>query len=198
MSRLTNALAGVSALAFISLPGVSWAQDMPVHAVIGGVYANTEVFGVNADAVAFGGNVIFSGMSGIGAEGVVGYANVSAGGGSADAWTVGGALFYRTMDYAIGGGVEHQSVDFGGFSVNGTNYGGAIEGYLSEMVTLSANGGGFSGSGASGWFIGGGATLYPIPNLALGVGIGHADAGAGAGTTSYGGGLEFIPFSTFQ
>jgi hypothetical protein len=195
MLRGYQLLAGVCALAALGFAGTASAQGMPgLHAVAGGGYVNTEVGGVNADGWAVGGGAILGGM-GFGGEAVLGYGSVSAGGGSADAWTTGGGLFYRTMEYAVGGGLQYTSIDIGGPNVHVTNYGVAGEFYPSEMITLAAGGGGFTGTGgADGWNIGGGATFYITPDVAVDAGVGYADASGGGDATNVGVGFEVMPF----
>jgi hypothetical protein len=133
---------------------------------------------------------------GFGGEAVLGYASVSAGGGAdLDAWTTGGGIFYREMQYAVGAGVQYTNLSFGGPDFQVTNYGAAGEYYASDMITLAVAGGGFSGSfSTDGWNIGGGATVYPTPDVAVGASVGYTDASGGGDATTLGINLEILPF----
>lgn len=196
MSRYSYAMAGASALALLTISAPAFAQGMPVlHGVAGGGYVNTDVGGSNADGWAIGGGAILNGGMGFGGEAVLGYGSVSAGGSDLDAWTTGGGIFYRDMNYAIGGGVQYSSVDIGGPDFHLTNYGLAGEYYASQNFTVAATGGGFSGTGgADGFSLGAGATLYPTPNIAFDANVGYTDFDGGRDATNLSVGLEVLPF----
>jgi len=191
MARFTLALAGVSALA-IALPAAAQAQGMaPVHGTVSGQYADVD----SADAWTGDLGIIYNGGIGLGGQANIGFGTIDFGGGDADIWGIGGGLIYGFDGGKVGGGVQYQSLDLGfGFDGNVTNYGAAGEAYMANILTLAGRIGGFSGTGnLDGFYVGGGAAVYPMANLALKADIDYADADGGD-FTSYGVGAEFLPF----
>jgi hypothetical protein len=199
MARISFALAGVSALAIAALPAVAQAQGMaPIHGTIAGQYSSLDVGG-GSDVDAWFGDVgaVYNGGIGVGGQANLGFGTLDGAGSEADLWGIGGALSYRMDDFKAGAGMQYQSLGEGGSDINVTNYGVAGEAYFGDMMTVAGRFGGFSGSPSTdGWYIGGGAAIYPIPNLALMGDYDLADPDGSGDITSYGVGAEFLPFAT--
>lgn len=197
MARFSFALAGVSALAIAALPAVAQAQGMaPVHAIVSGGYTTMEIPGPNRDAWSGVAGLVYNGAEGFGVEGVVGFAASDVGGFDIDGWTVGGGAFYRTAQYAFGGGVQYQSTDLGP-DRHSTSYGVVGEYYVSDMVTLGASGSGYSGSfNSDGYVLAASGAIYPMANFALIGVVAYDDADGPGHETTLGLGGEFLPMST--
>jgi hypothetical protein len=164
-------LAASSVLAFTALTAAPAMADF--SGTVAGSYANldlggpgsTDVWGGTAAATAtFGGNW--------GVEGDLDYHNIS-GAGSADLWAFGGNVFWRGMNTRIAGSVMYHDVPGG----NATNYGVGAEWFAGDQFTIAVKGGGLSGSGSDGGYVGGNVKWYAMPNLALSGTVDYADQG---------------------
>jgi len=113
------------------------------------------------------------GMNNLAAEFDGGYHNLSSHGSndSLDIWNLGGHLFWAPAEGRLGATLQYEGLN--GADTHLTQYGAFGEYYLSNMVTLGLNGGGWSGSsdvfgtGGDGTYIGGGGSVYLMPDLAL-------------------------------
>jgi hypothetical protein len=162
-------LATVGALALCSaVTTMAWANT---NGTLDVSYANITNSG-GGDIWGVGGSV--EGMFGSNWGGQLdgGYHNVSNGGG--DIWNVGGSLFWATTSARIAATVNYH--DLGG-GVDFTNYGAGAEFYAGTDFTFAAHGGGVSGSGTSGGYVGGMAEWYATPNLALSGAVDYLDIG---------------------
>ena len=97
-------------------------------------------------------------------------------GGGSDIWSIGGSVFWASMQGRFGATVDYH--DLGG-GANFTAYGAGAEFYAGPNFTIAAHGGGESGSGQSGGYVGGQAEWYVIPNLALSGSVDYLDVGPG-------------------
>jgi hypothetical protein len=132
--------------------------------------------GGNANLWSTNGQAAFGlGMQDLAAEFDGGYHSVSNGSaGNLDIWNVGGHLFWApAAPWRVGGTLQYESLSGFGANTHLYQYGAFGEYYFNDMVTLGLNGGGWSGrqgtfgTGNSGGYVGGGATAYVMPDLAL-------------------------------
>lgn len=177
MKFTTNLLAGVCVMAFGVL--ASTAASAGVSGTVAGSYANIDVGPGSADV--WGASGAVNGLLGDnwGLEGDASYHNISGAGGT-DIWSVGGSAFWRGMDARIAGTVMYHDVSGG----NATNYGVGAEWFASDNFTVAVKGGGISGSGSSGGYVGGDLKWYAMPNLALDGRVDYVDDGGPASTTT--------------
>ena len=147
---------------------------VPAHAgdfsgVLSGAYAHDDTGddiwgGKGALTIPLGGDW------GIEADGS--YHNAS----SADFWSIGGSPFLRLDMGRIAASAIYHDMDGAHF----TNYGVGGEWYATPNLTLAIRGGGTSGSGSSGGYIGGQAAWYVMPNLALSGSVDYIDVAGNA------------------
>jgi len=167
----TKLLGAACAVAFSALVATP-ASAGGIAATVGGSYANVDLGIGNVDV--WGGNGALNGMfsDNWGAEGDLSYHNISGAGGT-DIWSFGGNVFWRGMDTRIAGSVMYHDIS----GSNATNYGVGAEWFASDNFTVAVKGGGISGSGADGGYVGGDVKWYVMPNLALDGRVDYADQG---------------------
>jgi hypothetical protein len=165
-------LASVGALALCAAVSTS-AMASNVNGDVSVSYANITNGG-GADI--WGVNGALEGMVGgnWGAQVDGGYHNVNSSGG--DIWNVGGSLFWAGMQGRFAATVQYH--DLGG-GTDFTNYGAGGEFYAGPNFTIAAHGGGESGSGTSGGYVGAQLEWYAMPNLALSGSVDYLDVGTG-------------------
>ncbi len=181
MKLTTKLLGAACAIALSAL--ASTAANAAVNGFIGGSYGNinsggsSDVWGIKgALSGTFGG--------GWGIQGQGDYHNISSS--AADDWDLGGNVFWGTSTFRVNGQVLYH--DIGG--ANFTNYGAGVTWFAGPSVNVAARGGGYSGTGTSGGYIGGNIDWYAIPNLAI---SGHVDyIDIGTGITSETGQVEWL------
>jgi hypothetical protein len=78
----------------------------------------------------------------------------------------GGSLVWSQPDFRLAGSVVYNRVSIGGGSFDETQYGGGAEWFANPWLSLSALGGGITGS-SSGSYVGGDVKGYVMPNLAF-------------------------------
>lgn len=170
-------LATVGALALCAAVSTT-ASAGNVNGTLDASYANITNGG-GSDIWGIGGSV--EGMFGSNWGGQVdgGYHNVS---NSDDIWDIGGSLFWSQANARIAATVNYH--DLGG-GVDFTNYGAGAEFYAGSDFTFAAHGGGVSGSGTSGGYVGGMAEWYATPNLALSGAVDYLDVGGSITTETF-------------
>lgn len=187
MSTRSFLIGSVSAVAMAAASlGVAQADDFSgFHGTLSGDYANIDVnHGGSADDYGVSGaGTIPLNIYGASAEGDLGYHHLSGNGADADAYNIGGSLFWTPGAGRLGATINYHDLEAGG-SVNVTNYGGFAQYYANDFVTVSAKGGGFSGD-ADGYYIGGQATGYATRDIALNAGIDYAHINRFTDETDY-------------
>ncbi|HEX2593851.1 MAG TPA: hypothetical protein VHL34_20295 [Rhizomicrobium sp.] len=175
MKLSSKFLATASVAALAALVSVPASAD--VAATVSGSYANIDVGPGSADV--WGGNGALTGMfaDNWGGEADLSYHNIS-GAGSTDIWSFGGNVFWRGMDTRVAASVMYHDITGG----NATNYGLGAEWFAGDSVTLAIKGGGISGSGANGGYVGGDVKWYAMPNLAFDGRVDYADQGVSTTT----------------
>ncbi|HEY4265647.1 MAG TPA: hypothetical protein VGM72_10030 [Micropepsaceae bacterium] len=139
------------------------------------------------------------GMQDLAAEFDGGYHSLSNGSaGNLDIWNAGGNLFWApAAPYRLGATLQYEDLSGGGFGTHLWQYGAFGEYYFNPMITIGLNGGAWSGpqgtfgSGNSGGYVGGGATAYVMPDLAL-TGQMNYFSGSNAHLTSYSAQAEYL------
>lgn len=177
---------------------------------LSGEYSFLDFGGADANSWGANGEAAF----GLGASGNFGgqinggYHNLSGdGGGDADIFDIGGSLFWASQMARAGATVAYKNIDLGGgFDVNATGYGAFGEFYAGDFFTIGAHGGGWSGESggfdSDGFYIGGRATGYVMPNLALAGTVDFLGDDVGGDATTWGVEAEFqfsqaTPISVF-
>jgi hypothetical protein len=106
----------------------------------------------------------------------------------------GGSLVWRGGDWLLAGTVYYnQLTEFGSF--NATSYGGGGEWYATPWLTAAVDGGGISGSGSSGGYVGGGLKGYICPDAALDGRIDYLSISS-EHVTNYGLHAEWLPMES--
>jgi hypothetical protein len=173
--KLTTKLLGAAcAIAFSAL--ATTAANASVAGTLSGSYANVNGGGASADVWGVKGALtgMFSGSWGVEANGS--YHNQSGGGG--DDWAIGGNLFWAGSDVKVAGQVMYH--DLG--AANFTNFGAGVTWFAGPSVNLSVRGGGYSGTGTSGAYVGGDIDWYVMDNLSLSGRVDYIDIGTGITT----------------
>ena len=125
-----------------------------------------------------------------------------------DVWGVGGSLYWAPVWGRLGGALHYNAADISDFTIEVAHFGGFVEWFVGNFVTLGAKAGGIGYSvddsdSESGGYVGGALTGYIMPNLAL---TGNIDFQSlddvDWDTTTYGIGGEFlvseaVPISIF-
>ena len=168
IGRVARAVFLAAALA--SAPGAAHAVVILGSADVG--YANVAAGSDHTSDFSGAGTVLFRGShSGLEAQADFGYDHLSGSGGGAPPYglTGGADLFLRTGTGTLGASYSHVLLGAygGGGSQSLDAYGAFAEWYMNALVTLQVKGGGISVRGQSGAFGGGGAIIYPSPNLAI-------------------------------
>jgi hypothetical protein len=185
--KLTTKLLGAAcAIALSAL--ASTAANASVAGSIGGSYANLDGGGGSVDIWGVKGALSGQFGGGWGIQGQGDYHNIS--GGGADVWTFGGSVFWGQPNFKLNAQVLYH--DIGG--ANFTNYGVGATWYAGPNVNVAARGGGYSGTGTSGGYVGGNIDWYVIPNLALSGRVDYIDLGTGITTET--GQVEWLFSST--
>ncbi len=182
----------VAALSLGTAVQVQAAAPIGVTGAFSGQYTNTTGPGTRANGWGLGGQLAFGLAPEFGAEVDAGYTNISLGSGlpNSDLWHIAGHGFYAPSQGRLGGTFHYQNFNGGGFgNFNIKHYGGFGEFYVTDIATLGGNAGGTSVGNcpgcSDGGYVSGGASFYPMPNLALTGIIGYANI-AGIKNTSYG------------
>ena len=179
MSYRSFLIGSISAVAMAAASlGAAQAGDLSdFHGTLSGDYANLNVShgGGSADLYGVSGaGTIPLNFHGANVEGDPGYHRLSGNGADADAYNVGGSLFWTPDAGRLGATVNYQDFESGGSS-HVTNYGGFAQWFANDFVTVGAKGGGFSGSSSTdGYYIGGQATGYASRDIALSAAIDYA------------------------
>ena len=174
LKRMSLLLAsGALVLAALPLAGANAAAPMGFAGTVSGEYGHLDADGATGDSWGINGEGAFGLSPNVGAQINGGYHNLSDESDvDADIFDIGGSLFWATQMFRAGGTVAYKSIDLGdGFDLNATAYGAFGEFYFSDFFTVAAHGGGWSGEflgfDADGYYVGGRATGYIMPNLAL-------------------------------
>lgn len=189
---------GALALAALPFSPAMAAAPMGFAGTISGEYSSLDVDGDNADSWGANGEAAFGlGPSGnFGGQINGGYHNWSDDFADADVFDVGGSLFWASPMARAGGTVAYKSIDLGsGFDINATGYGVFGEFYAGDFFTIGAHGGGWSGEAlgfdSDGFYIGGRATGYIMPNLAIAGTVDFFGNDAGGDATTWGVDAEY-------
>ena len=175
----TKLLGGVS-LAALCLLGFTPALAAPVVASgdVGGGYSYSSFNnggGHFNDWMVNGAGVLPIG-SNWAVQGNLGYSNLSGSGASEDNTNGVATGFFAGSFGRVGASVGYTRLSASHLTVDVTSYGGFGDWYASDRFTVSARGGGISGEGHSGggsahfsgaYYVGGQATGYVTPDLAL-------------------------------
>ena len=172
LNRTKLLLATTALVATVPLAPAMAEAPQGFAGTLSGEYSHLDVSGSNADSWGVNGEGAFGFGPNFGGQINGGYHNLSGDGGDADIFDVGGSLFWASQMARAGGTVAYKSIDLGGgFDLNATAYGAFGEYYFSNFFTLGAHGGGWSGEFAGfdsdGYYVGGRATGYIMPNLAV-------------------------------
>jgi hypothetical protein len=144
-----------------AVPASAQILGTQITGTLGGDYSRVTDAG-GADIYGVSGSLATAIGSGWNFEGTANYHNTSPG--SLDLWGVGGNLFTNTGFGRIAAGASHGGVNFG----HATQYGAGADWFYSDNLTLSLKGGGhYTSGGVTGGFVGGQASWYFTPNLAL-------------------------------
>lgn len=172
MKLSAKLLAGVCLLA-----GMASTSAYAVSGTLSGSYANLDAGIGNADV--WGANGALTGLfsDNWGLEGAASYHNVS-NAGSADIWSLGGSAFWRDVNGRIAATVMYHDVP----GATATNYGIGGEWFAGDQFTVALKGGGISGSGTNGGYVGGDVKWYAMPNLAFDGRVDYADQGVSTTT----------------
>ncbi|MBI3678353.1 MAG: hypothetical protein HY243_17215 [Proteobacteria bacterium] len=177
MKVRTAILGAVSALALSAVPALA----SNFSGTLSGDYANVSGLGSSANIWGVSGSGVFDVASNwaIGLD--AGYHNFNGSGFNTNLWNVSGNAFYRAANGRIGAVLGYDSTDNGIFgSFHTTNYGGGGEWFASNMFTLAAKGGGFSGGfGLNGYYAGGAVTVYAMPDLGFSASYDYTSFGHG-------------------
>lgn len=195
-----NLLIAASALALSAVPVGSAiaAAPMGFAGTVSGEYASLDVSGGDADSWGANGEAAFGlgTMGNFGAQLNGGYHNLSGDGGDADIFDIGGSAFWASQMARAGGTIAYKSLDLGGgFDVNATAYGAFGEFYAGDFFTVGAHGGGWTGEALGfdddGFYIGGRATGYVMPNLAIAGTVDFLGGDVGGDATTWGVDAEY-------
>jgi hypothetical protein len=172
LNRTKLLLATTTLVATVPLAPAMAEAPQGFAGTLSGEYSHLEVSGGDANSWGVNGEGAFGFGPNFGGQINGGYHNLSGDGGDADIFDVGGSLFWASQMARAGGTVAYKSIDLGGgFDLNATAYGAFGEYYFSNFFTLGAHGGGWSGEFAGfdsdGYYVGGRATGYIMPNLAV-------------------------------
>ena len=178
-----------TAVAALLAAGQAGAQ---VSATVGGDYANTGFErGVgHGDGFDVNGKVDLPlDWNGLGVEAAGGYSERSGSalfGQTANVWNVGGSVYWTDPNFLrLVASYNYLSDNALGSTVNVSNYGAGAEFYPLDILTFAAKGGGFSGNfRLSGWYLGGNATGYILPDLALSGSVDDTDETEGSPFTT--------------
>jgi hypothetical protein len=178
----------------IAATPVSAGAPMPFAGTVGGgyTYSSADCSGCSghSDNWGFSGQGAFGlGANDLAAEIDAGYTNssFSGGGGSVDTWGAGGALFWSPDMGRLGISGSWARVSVSGFHADAYTYGGFGEFFASDFFTVGGGLGGATvdlGSGlgsVSAFTLNGGATGYPMPNLAITGAVTYANFNQGIG-----------------
>ena len=177
MSYKTILLLGsICAAGFVLSAGA--AQANGIAGTASADYANYSFSGASGSADSWGGSVagrIDTGLWDMKLQGNAAYHNISASGISVDNWGLSGNAYWEPGKGRLGLSLGYQNFDAGP-SLNITNYGAFAEWWASDAFTLSAKGGGFSGNyGIDGYYLGGEAKGYVMPDVALSGSVDYTD-----------------------
>ncbi|MBV9330510.1 MAG: hypothetical protein JOZ55_03040 [Alphaproteobacteria bacterium] len=167
---------------FRSRFGASTSANADVSAIAGADYDHVSLSGGNGSADGFdaGGAVAIPlGWSGLNVQGQGGYSYLShvLGPYSANQLNIGGTVYWADPTWRIGGVYNYIANNAIGSTFKLNEYGGAAEFFFAPEITLAANGGGFSGNfHVSGWYVGGHATGYIMPDLGITGAVEYTDA----------------------
>jgi hypothetical protein len=103
----------------------------------------------------------------------------------------GGSLVWNGGDLRVAATVLYNDISFGGFSANETQYGGGAEWYVNPWLTVSGQGGGFTGQVSAG-YVGGTVKGYVMPDLSLAGNVLYTSISGGAHETDYGLSAEWL------
>jgi hypothetical protein len=192
---LRSIFAGASALVLISLAGAAQAQPMTTFGgFVWGQYGMGEDDNDNeADVWSGGGSLAVGVYPMISLQGDVGFATTDVGDDdSLDVWSFAGSAFWRGPMFAVGANIGNSSIEIDPLDFDVMNYGAFGEFYPTQIITVYALGGWLDGDfGFDGNYLGGGAIVYPIPNLALTGNINYVDNDADD-ATSFGVSAEYM------
>lgn len=196
MLKRMSLLMSIGAL-ILAAGSATAAPPMGFAGTISGDYAHLDVSGGDANSWGVNGEGAFGLGPNFGAQLNAGYHNLSGdGGGDADIFDIGGSAFWASQMARAGGTIAYKSIDIDVFDVNATAYGAFGEFYLSNFFTLGAHGGGWSGEAGGfdddGYYIGGRATGYIMPNLALAGTIDFLSSDGGGDATTWGIDAEWL------
>ena len=177
-----------------------------IAGTLSGDYSNLSLSGISGSADDWGVSGALEGGTGFEQMKVelnAGYHNLSSGGLSIDNWDVGGNAFWAPGAGRLGINVAYRSLSGSGASVDLTNYGAFAEWWATNAITLAVKGGGlhlkasasYLGSGSTnGYYVGGNATGYVMPDLSLSGRIDYTDLGYGLHDTDYTARAEWLPW----
>jgi hypothetical protein len=163
-------LAASSVLALAALTAAPAMADF--SGTVAGSYANIDLGPGSADVWGGTGAATATFSSNWGVEGDLDYHSLS-GAGSTDFWAFGGNAFWRGEMGRIAGTVMYHDIPGG----NATNYGVGAEWFAGDQFTVAVKGGGISGTGTDGGYVGGNVKWYAMPDLAFSGTVDYADQG---------------------
>lgn len=184
--KLLGSASVLAAAMLLSAPAMAGAP-MGFAGVLSGNYSNTSCSGCGSqNGWGLGGQGAFGlGMSDLGGEVNANY-NGFSGAGSPSVFGVGGSLFWAPVQGRVGGSFSWSEISSSGNpNLDTLTYGGFGEFYASDMFTIGGNAGGMhlsaGGGSANGYYIGGGATAYVMPNFGVTGAISYSHLGSGIG-----------------
>jgi hypothetical protein len=147
-----------------------------VNGTIAGSYAHISAGGGSANVWGADGALegMFSDDWGAEADGT--YHNIS---NTGDFWTLGANAFWQGSDARVAATYQYHSISGANFNT----YGAGAEWFAGPSFTLAAHGGGLSGSGASGGYVGGDIAWYAMPDLAINGSVDYLSIGSVNSTT---------------
>lgn len=186
----------VATVGVFSLGTAQAANSSPFNGTISADYAHIGVnHGSSGDlyGVRLTGTVPLN-IGGATFEGDGSFHNLPEHGTSHNQFNLGGNLFWSLDGMGrAGASVGYSALDMHRSTLTGipgldhaTNYGAFGQYYVGNKFTLSAKGGGFTGDhSASGYYVGGQATAYATPDLAVNGAIDYTDVNHLTGETDY-------------
>ncbi len=197
--KLRIALLGAAAL----LCGTANAGSLDgFTGLLTGTYSYANPKQADMDTYGFGGVLGYAiPSSNVAVQGGFDYTDLSAKEAATITWSGNGAIAWRTADYALAVFGSYANLNGGPSANNGYgSYGALGEWYPTSDITLRVRGGGvtsdFEDQDGDGGFIGGGASYYVLPQLALNLDATYSTISV-LHTTNVSLGAEYMPMPEY-